>query len=117
MIPYADDEVGICCGAVLGLESGWTDRFSSVPTGDVRGVYAVTRAARPASASRLIVASLATEVYVAESSGSGGGELFVSRDGAFAAGPRRTASRSRCRAGRSSSPDGPIVWLASAGGV
>jgi hypothetical protein len=118
MIPYADDEVGMLMSErFLGWSRDGRTGFVLGTYGDVRGVYAVTPARARPRPPRLIVASVATEVYVAESSGSGGGELFISRDGGLLLVRADGEQVPLVVPDGAPSPDGPIVWLASAGGV
>lgn len=118
MIPYADDEVGMLMSErFLGWGRDGRTGFVLGTYGNVRGVYAVTTARARPRPPRLIVASLATEVYLAESSGLGGGELFVSRDGGLLLVRADGEQVPLAIPDGAPSPDGPIVWLASAGGA
>lgn len=118
VVPYADDEVG---ALVLERFLGWgrdgQTGFVLGTYGDVRGVYAVDPPRGRPRPPRLIVASLATELYLAESSGSNGGDLFISRDGGLLLVRADGEQVPLVPPDGVPPPDGPIVWLASAGGV
>jgi hypothetical protein len=118
MVPYAEDEVGVLMSErFLGWSRDGRTGFVVGTYGDVRGVYAVTPARTRPRPPRLIVASLATELYLAESSGLGGGELFLSRDGGLLLIRADGEQVPLALPSGVPAPDGPIVWLASVGGV
>lgn len=118
MVPYGDDEVGmLMLEGFLGWGRDGRTGYVLGTYGDVRGVYAVTRARSRPRPPRLVVASLATELYLAESSGANGGELFISRDGGLLLIRADGAQVPLVLPDGVPVPDGPIAWIASAGGA
>ncbi len=118
VLPYADPDVGqLMPERFLGWALDGRTGYVLGTFGDVRGVYAVEPIRERSRPPTLVLGSLATEVYVTESFGVDGGELFVSRDGGLLV-VRPDGEQVPLQLPEGAPvPDGPIVWVAAAGGA
>lgn len=116
-VPYGDDDVGgLETERFLGWDRDGTTGYVLGTYGEVRGVYAVEPIERP-TPPRLVMASLATDVGLTQSYGVDGRDLFVSRDGGLVL-IRSDGRQVPLRLPDDAPvPEGPILWLPSAGGA
>lgn len=116
--PYADEDVGpLLADRFLGWGHDGRTGFVLGTFGEIRGVYAVIPSRDRPKAPRLVIETLASEVYLAESYGIGGGELFISGDGQLLLISPDGDQVPLSLPEGVPSPDGPIVWVAAAGGA
>lgn len=118
VLPYADEALGVLVPErFLGWSLDGRTGYVLGTFGEVRGVYAVEPIREGSQPPRLLFPSPTGEVYVTESFGVDGGELFVSGDdGLLVIHPDGEQVPLGLPAG-TPAPDGPIVWVARAGGA
>lgn len=118
IVPYRDEDVGsLVFERFLGWSIDGRTGFVLGTFGEVRGVYAVEPIREGPRPPRLILPSLAAEVHLTESFGVQGGDLFVARDGALLAIRPDGEQVPLALPAGIPAPDGPIVWVAAAGGA
>lgn len=84
--------------------------------GDVRGIYAIAPTREEPGSPSLILETVASEVYLTESTGAGGRNLFVWLDGALVMVRASGGQVPLTLPDDVPAPGGPILWLPSVGG-